>query len=449
MDVNSQVSAIMLLTVSFGKSSDAREAPLSNKEWGRFAAWLSDQGVEPADLLEGDVQDLLTGWVDRTVTVPRVEGLLGRGGAVGLALERWQRAGLWVIIGADEEYPERLKRRLGPEVPPVLFGCGNKMLLEQGGLAVVGSRDASEEDLSFSERLGAKTAGQGFSIVSGGARGVDQRAMFGALQCEGTAVGVLADSLLRAATSALYRKFLMSGDLVLVSPHNPELGFDVGKAMSRNRYVYCLGDATVVISSAAGKGGTWNGAIEAVKADWVPVWVKQSSHSTSGNADVVAHGANWLPEALESIQSLFTSRMAVSPTGGHPIGPSLFADDTAALPAVEQMRMSATQSQEPGGENSAAAPETRVSGHAALENQGQSDRDLYDLFLARIAKMTTPAPLPSAQIAESLNLVKTQVDAWLKRGVEEGVIKRFERPVRFQFRDSAATQASLLPNTDL
>ena len=146
--------------------------------------------MEPSVLLEGNLQNLLSGWIDSSVTVSRIESLLGRGGALGLALERWQRAGIWVITGADPEYPERLKRRLGSASPPVLFGCGKKTLLEHGGLAVVGSRDASEEDLAFAERLGAKAAEQCYSIVSGGARGVDQRAMFGALQNEGTAVGV-------------------------------------------------------------------------------------------------------------------------------------------------------------------------------------------------------------------------------------------------------------------
>ena len=437
----------MLLTVSFGKSSDAREAPLSNKEWGRFAVWLSDQGVEPAALLDGNVRDLLAGWVDRTVTVPRIESLLGRGGAVALTLERWQRAGLWVITDVDPEYPQRLKRRLGSESPPLLFGCGKRMLLEQGGLAVVGSRNAREGDLSFAERLGAKAAEQGFSIVSGGARGVDQRAMFGALQDEGTAVGVLADSLLRAATSAQYRKFLMSGDLVLISPHNPELGFDVGKAMARNRYVYCLGDAAVVISSAAGKGGTWNGAIEGVKAGWVPVWVKQSSRPTSGNADIVARGAHWLPEVLESIEFLFASPAAVSPREERPTAPSLFANDMAS-PELTEGQPSDHQPPESGSKNTEAATETREGQHVTLRNQGLGGLEFYDLFLARFATLTSVTPLSSGEIAEDLNVVKTQVETWLRRGVSEGAIRRLTRPVRYQPRGSQGTQPSLLSTTD-
>lgn len=87
----------------------------------------------------------------------------------------------------------------------------------------------------FAERLA--------TIVSGGARGVDQSVMLGALESRGTAVGVLADSLLRSATSAKYRKYLVSNDLALVTPFNPEarFHFHVGSAMSRNKYIYMLG----------------------------------------------------------------------------------------------------------------------------------------------------------------------------------------------------------------
>ena len=56
--------------------------------------------------------------------------------------------------------------------------------------------------------------------------------MLGALESQGTAVGVLADSLLRAATSAKYRRGLMGKNLVLVSPFSPEAQFNVGNAMA-------------------------------------------------------------------------------------------------------------------------------------------------------------------------------------------------------------------------
>ena len=84
--------------------------------------------------------------------------------------------------------------------------------------------------------------------------------MLGALQSEGTSIGVMANNLLRASTFEKYREHLRSGNLILVSPFSPEAGFNVGNAMSRNKCIYCLSDAAVAVNSEPQKGGTWYGA---------------------------------------------------------------------------------------------------------------------------------------------------------------------------------------------
>lgn len=307
MTSGSNTQAVMLLTVSFGRSDRSEAKPLSPKEWARFATWLRNRNLNVSDLLKGDLRRQLEGWTDRSISRSRLESLIERGGALGLALEKWQRAGLWIMTQWDSGYPERLKDRLGLESPPVLFGCGNEMLLARGGIAVVGSRDAGREDLAFAGDIGAAAAAQGYSVVSGAARGVDESAMLSALENEGTAIGVVADSLMRVATSAKYRRFLLSRDLALVTPFNPEAGFSVGNAMSRNRYIYCLADAAVVVSSTPNRGGTWNGALQDLKAGWVPLWVKRTANAESGNARLVRRGARWVPDDLESLESLTTS----------------------------------------------------------------------------------------------------------------------------------------------
>ena len=88
MHLTPQAQAVMLLTVSFGKSDPTKAKPLSNNEWARFAIWLKDHDLEPASLLKGDLQTLLAGWIDRSVSVPRLEQLMGRGTALGLSLEK-------------------------------------------------------------------------------------------------------------------------------------------------------------------------------------------------------------------------------------------------------------------------------------------------------------------------------------------------------------------------
>ncbi len=445
MHLTPQAQAVMLLTVSFGKSESLDGKPFSNSEWAKFAIWLKDHGLEPAVLLRGDLDSLLAGWVDRTVSIARIRALLGRGAALGLALEKWQRAGLWVLTRSDQEYPERLKRRLRSESPAVLFGCGNKALLNTGGIAVVGSRNADEEDLAYTERLGAEAAAQGYSLVSGGARGVDQSAMLGALARQGTAVGVLADSLLRSATSSKYRRHIMSGDLALISSFNPEAGFNVGNAMSRNRYIYCLSDAAVVISSTREKGGTWNGAIEDIRAGWVPLWVKPSNDRDSGNRELAQRGANWFPEDMTSLSKLFEeTHSAPSQTLRNKL-PLLARDDERKAGSENEKKTEASSITESRpSEPSISA--TAIPDVSVPESSASVNVDFYILFLARLLHLTSAAPMTVDDIAARLELEKTQVNTWLKRAEGERKISKLTKPVRYQMIIKEQTQAAFFEN---
>lgn len=302
MDGNARTT--MLLTVSLGPADRVEERPLSGTEWHRLAAGLRDRGIEPGALLKGLPEDLLPGWADPSVTSPRLSGLLGRENALGTALDRWADSGLWVMASCDEDYPQRLEARLKARRPPILFGCGPRGLPGKGGVAIVGSRDADESALSFAQRLGGIAAQEGRVVVSGGARGVDRRAMQGALKSGGEVVGVLGDGLLRAATSPSNRDHILSGSLTLVSPYNPEARFTAGRAMGRNSLIYCLADAAVVVSSAYGKGGTWSGAMQCLRGGWVPVWVRDGASVGQGNAELLKKGARSLPEDVGSLTGL-------------------------------------------------------------------------------------------------------------------------------------------------
>ena len=416
MQVDGQAQAIMLLTVAFGKSVHAEAKPLSGKEWGKFAGWLKERELQPSFLLEGNLGEILTDWkgMDPAITLDRLDQLLGRGGALALALEKWQRAGLWVLTRSDPDYPGRLKQRLKAQSPPVLFGCGNRRLLNQGGVAVVGSRNATEGDLGITSELGAEIASRGQSVVSGGARGVDQHAMLGALEREGTAVGVLADRLLRVATSAIYRKYLTAHNLVLVSPFNPEAGFHVGNAMARNRYIYCLADRAVVISSSLDKGGTWHGAVEAMQAQWVPLWVMAADRESSGNPELVRRGAKpWEPGDFGQ----------------------LFGIQTAA-PAASQ-----ETAREKGAVPSAArAAET---GRQVFVGMSSPTDEFYEFFLRRLNALTSGDALTPDDISNRLNLKKPQVNAWLGQGVREKRIRKLNRPVRYRVESQQTGQQQL------
>ncbi|KEY57297.1 DNA-processing protein DprA [Serratia sp. DD3] len=308
MNLSPIAQSTLLLTSYFGNLSSEDAKPLTNGEWGRFALWLKNQSLSPADLLTSTAKSLLNGWNDAQISSERISQLLNRGHSLALAMEKWQRAGLWVVTRSDAEYPWRLKQRLKNSCPPVLFGCGNQSLLNAGGLAVIGSRNAPTADLTFTEQVGVMAATEGVAIVSGGARGVDETAMLAAMRQGGSVIGILADSLLKTATSAKWRNGLMNNHLALISPFYPEASFNAGNAMMRNKYIYCLADSALVIH-AGKKGGTLNGAQENLKNCWVPLWVKPTDDRDAANGDLVAKGGI---ECETDIQNLNVSALLLA-----------------------------------------------------------------------------------------------------------------------------------------
>ena len=437
MKLSPTAQATLLLTSYFSKASSEVTKPLSNAEWGRFALWLKEKSIMPADLLVSEPASLLKGWYDSKVSIDRILQLLKRGHSLALAVEKWQRAGLWVVTRSDPEYPRYLKQRLKTDSPPVLFGCGNKALLNAGGLAVIGSRNASESDLAFTDQIGAKAASEGIAIVSGGARGVDEAAMLGAIKQGGVVIGVMANSLLKAATSSKWRKGLMDGHAVLVSPFYPEAGFSAGNAMARNKYIYCLADSSLVIHSGK-KGGTLNGAKENLKKAWVPLWVKTTMDNDAANADLVTKGGRWCEADVHSLKvsDLLKNNDSLAvqvkeeqvdrSMAGHP---DLFAEsELKSDTEVVKANQNVSESEE--------KIDKVMPSEQALEVSEQSAQpvNFYQLFTEEL-QLLAKSPVTVDELIENTGLHKSQLKDWLKRAESDGVLKKLNRPARYQIQE--------------
>jgi predicted Rossmann fold nucleotide-binding protein DprA/Smf involved in DNA uptake len=321
---------------------------------------------------------------------------------------------------------------------------------------MVGSRNATQGDLDFAHKMGGEAAEAGYSIVSGGARGIDESAMLGALEKEGTVIGVLSDRLLKAATSSKYRPALMARNLVLMSPFNPEAGFDVGNAMARNKYVYCLADAAVIVHSGT-TGGTWSGALENLKHGWVPMWVKPTDDLKSGNAQIVAKGARWLPgqEGKLDTRQLFErqNEKEKPPRPGSVFDPPVIptktavgedqsgferetaAETVAALdhPTEAAEPPEAEVSNPAGAEAGTAGADVEGEAHTADRGEWEACHNMsfYEFFLRRMETPTGKEPKTIEQLLGELDISKTQLAAWLKRAVSEKHLRKLSKPVRY------------------
>lgn len=210
---------------------------------------------------------------------------------------------------------KRLKARLKEDSPAVLYGCGELGLLETGGLAVVGSSNVDAGLIEYTMEIGRLCATAGRTLVSGGAKGIDQASMRGAIEAGGKVIGVLADSLERISMQRENRDLLMEDQLVLVSPYDPGAGFNVGNAMQRNKLIYALADAALVVNSDLNKGGTWAGAVEQLdKLRFGPVYVRSTGERDEALEALIAKGAlPWPnPQDTESFETVFDAPAAAA-----------------------------------------------------------------------------------------------------------------------------------------
>ncbi|MDE0074061.1 MAG: DNA-processing protein DprA [Gammaproteobacteria bacterium] len=320
-DLSPNAQAILLLTAPLlagrrrrpprprtqrGSVGAAKLRPLSTAEYRDFAKRLRAIRREPADLLGSDARETVRESL-ASLDAERIHRLLGRGFLLAQAVERWRTRALWVVTRADPDYPRKLKTRMRGNAPPVLYGCGDRTILDGGGLAVVGSRKVKEDLIEYTEDVGKLSAEANTTIISGCARGVDQAAMRGALEAGGRSVGVLANGLERAALNRGNRSALMEGQLVLVCPYDPAARFVVGHAMQRNKLIYALSDAALVVNSDHGHGGTWAGATDQLdKLRFVSVYVRASGRRSKGLEGLLDRGAtSWpnprTPDELERV----------------------------------------------------------------------------------------------------------------------------------------------------
>jgi predicted Rossmann fold nucleotide-binding protein DprA/Smf involved in DNA uptake len=291
MDISPDALAILLICTRLGLPSDPDPAPLTLKDWNPLVRRLQAFSLHPGDLPGLSAADLQTRLSLTREESARLAGLLERSEALDMALDRLESIGIHPLTRADQDYPLRYRQRLKESAPIVLFYAGEKALLGQPGIAVVGSRHLDEAGQACATFVGNACGFSGLVLYSGGAKGVDSISMKAALEARGTTVGILADSLERAIRIPENRFALQRGDLCLVTSHSPDAGFSVGAAMGRNRLIYCLADYAIVVASDAETGGTWAGATEALKAGWLPVFVLEHSGMPEGNQLLMQRGA--------------------------------------------------------------------------------------------------------------------------------------------------------------
>ncbi len=161
--------------------------------------------------------------------------------------------GIKILTWQDETYPQRLKEIEQP--PPVLYLRGEYLPEDLFAVAIVGTRRVTPYGRQITEELAAHLAGNGITVVSGLARGVDAIAHQTALKAGGRTIGVLGsgvDKIYPPEHRQLAERMSASG--AIVSDYAPGTPPDASNFPPRNRIISGLSLAVVVIEAGETSG---------------------------------------------------------------------------------------------------------------------------------------------------------------------------------------------------
>lgn len=162
--------------------------------------------------------------------------------------------GIKIITPQSEFFPAPLKKI--DNAPLVLYLRGDESVLKNElSISVVGAREASDYGCAVAKALSSALAAKGFTIVSGGARGIDSEAHFGALEEGGKTICVMGCGLnanYLAEMNPMREKISENG--VVISEYPPKSPASRTTFPVRNRIISALTLGTIVVEAGERSG---------------------------------------------------------------------------------------------------------------------------------------------------------------------------------------------------
>ncbi|MDR0336028.1 MAG: DNA-processing protein DprA [Planctomycetaceae bacterium] len=216
-------------------------------------------------------------------------------------LELCQRHQIDIIPFHDSRYPEPLRTIHDP--PPILYVKGKMLLQDSFSIAVIGTRRSSAYGCRQANRLATALAGNGFTIISGLALGIDGIAHRAALKSNARTLAVLGSGHHRIYPpehEILAEQIVQSGGAVL-SEYPPLHQSAKWTFPQRNRIVSGLSLGVLVVESPLRSGAMISARIAGEQGrDLFAVPGSIESPNSQGCHQLIRDGA-YLVESVDDI----------------------------------------------------------------------------------------------------------------------------------------------------
>ncbi|HET8681692.1 MAG TPA: DNA-processing protein DprA [Micromonosporaceae bacterium] len=218
----------------------------------------------------GALSALLRGGISPELSAAAAARLRGRAPAqlATAMLEHAERLGARLVTPVDEEWPSQLadlvrishgdSRKDRDTLPPLCLWVRGGRALQDAfarSVAVVGARAATSYGEHAAAEIAFGLADRGWTVVSGGAYGIDSAAHRGALAAGGLTVAVLAcgvDRAYPASNASLFERIAVEG--LVVSEWPPGSDPHRHRFLVRNRVIAAATRGTVVVEASARSG---------------------------------------------------------------------------------------------------------------------------------------------------------------------------------------------------
>lgn len=196
-----------------------------------------------------------------------------------------------ILPVTHEEYPKLLKKNLKFNAPTVIYTKGEKSLLNEDSIAIVGSRSAKEKSLVFTENIARKAVAENKVVVSGFAKGVDRQALDSAVKANGKSIIVLPQGIMTFNSGfKQYIKDIIQKRILVMSTFAPKAPWSVEFAMARNPIIYGMA-SEIFVAQSDDKGGTWAGVLDGLRKNR-PIYVRYpDAKENNANRLIIQKGA--------------------------------------------------------------------------------------------------------------------------------------------------------------
>ena len=172
----------------------------------------------------------------------------------------WQQSGVQIITWHDANYPQPFNDLA--DRPPTLFVRGTwESALWDKTVAIVGTRNPSPQMAGIAMGLATNLARQGYTIISGLAKGIDTQAHQGALlPDDGRTIGILGSGVLNIyppENKPLADDIMLNG--AILSEVHPKVETNSARLVSRNRLISGLSQAVIVVQTTVDGGAMYAG----------------------------------------------------------------------------------------------------------------------------------------------------------------------------------------------